>query len=74
MQRTSSLLVVDIDDLGAKHLLLGHLNPDSLPEGQMIARLGSENNNGCWFCPLHVQLNKDKFKNRYQNDLDCLDG
>ena len=72
---------LDTEYKGAKYLLLGHLNPQTLPSVgqrfcryQVLARLGSPSNNGNWFCHLHVQLNKQKFMDRYKDNLDLLDG
>lgn len=72
---------LDIEHNGAQYLLLGHLDAATVPKvGQRfrkddtIAILGNPDNNGGWSTHLHVQLNKQKFIERFKEDLDKLDG
>ena len=63
------------------YVLYGHLNPSALPslgavvrKGESLGRLGSFEQNGGWFCHLHLQVMTHEFVNHFQGKLDKLDG
>lgn len=64
-----------------KYILYGHLSHDSLPKietkvktGDKIGNIGNSNENGGWFCHLHLQYMTENFVKDYFNDLNVLDG
>jgi murein DD-endopeptidase MepM/ murein hydrolase activator NlpD len=63
------------------YVMYGHLNPYVLPvtgaivrKGESIGRLGSFEQNGGWFCHLHLQVMTKEFVQRFDGKLDKLDG
>jgi len=67
--------------LGADYLLFGHLANVDLPvvgseikKEQKFGQIGDGNDNGGWFIHLHVQLIKQIMFDKYQSNLELLDG
>lgn len=63
-----------------KFLLLGHLDPSTLPKvdmhflkGDVIAHIGDESVNGGWFPHVHVQLMTQKFLDKLTDKWDEID-
>lgn len=63
------------------YLLYGHLSFDGLPKAgdifqknDVIAKLGTPNENGGWFPHLHVQCLTQRFFDEFKDKLDDLDG
>ena len=64
-----------------KYILYGHLCHETLPKfnaeikaGSIIGHIGSSEENGAWFCHLHLQYMTPEYIMQFPNNLADIDG